>query len=51
MWHLPDSLQSLTFGDDFNQSLRHVVLPSDLQSLTFGAQSIHTKPSKGGRAE
>ena len=33
---LPSSLQSLTFGDGFNQSLDTVNLPSSLQSLTFG---------------
>ena len=34
---LPSSLQSLTFGSHFNQSLENVTLPSSLQSLTFGA--------------
>eukprot|EP00438_Fugacium_kawagutii_P008089 Skav222110 [mRNA] locus=scaffold1181:188992:192195:- [translate_table: standard] len=33
---LPRSLQTLTFGDQFNQSLALVDLPSSLQSLTFG---------------
>ena len=33
---LPSALQSLTFGDSFNQSLDNVTLPGALQSLTFG---------------
>ena len=33
---LPSSLRSLTFGDNFNQSLNGFHLPSSLQSLTFG---------------
>eukprot|EP00434_Breviolum_minutum_P007396 symbB.v1.2.006527.t2/scaffold389.1/size214891/2 len=33
---LPGSLQSLTFGNGFNQSLENVILPGGLQSLTFG---------------
>ena len=33
---MPGSLQSLTFGDRFNQSLETVTLPGSLQSLTFG---------------
>lgn len=33
---LPQSLESLTFGGAFNQSLEGVELPSSLQSLTFG---------------
>eukprot|EP00435_Cladocopium_sp_Y103_P050236 s19_g15.t1 len=33
---LPQSLQHLTFGGRFNQSLEQVTLPSTLQSLTFG---------------
>eukprot|EP00439_Symbiodinium_sp_Y106_P058528 s909_g8.t1 len=33
---LPGSLQSLTFGFDFNQSLEGIQLPSSLQSLTLG---------------
>ena len=33
---LPSSLQSLTFGKEFNQSLEGIQLPSSLQSLTFG---------------
>jgi hypothetical protein len=33
---LATNLQSLTFGDFFNQSLERVTLPSTLQSLTFG---------------
>ena len=34
--HLPGSLASLSFGDDFNTSLERVTLPSSLQSLKFG---------------
>ena len=35
--HLPKSLISLTFGDNFNQSLEGTVtLPNSLQNLTFG---------------
>ncbi len=33
---LPSALQSLTFGNYFNESLAQVRLPSGLQSLTFG---------------
>jgi hypothetical protein len=33
---LPRSLESLAFGDLFDQSLQGVTLPSGLQSLTFG---------------
>ena len=33
---LPGSLQALTFGNGFNQSLDNVTLPGSLQSLTFG---------------
>jgi hypothetical protein len=33
---LPSSLQTLTFGNDFDQSLEGVTLPSSLQTLTFG---------------
>ena len=33
---LPNRLQSLTFGDNFNQSLDGVTLPKGLQNLTFG---------------
>ena len=33
---LPNGLQTLTFGWEFNQSLAGVTLPSGLQSLTFG---------------
>lgn len=33
---LPHSLHSLTFGNEFNQSLEHVILPHNLHSLTFG---------------
>ena len=34
--HLPESLEHLTFGSEFNHSLEGVTLPSSLQSLTFG---------------
>ena len=33
---LAQTLQSLTFGDSFNQSLQGLTLPLTLQSLTFG---------------
>ena len=33
---LPSSLQNLTFGAYFNQSLEGIQLPSSLQSLEFG---------------
>eukprot|EP00435_Cladocopium_sp_Y103_P033001 s3520_g8.t1 len=36
--HLPDSLESLTFGHEFNQNLNGVMLPSSLRNLTFGYQ-------------
>ena len=32
---LPAGLQSLTFGDHFDQSMENVALPAGLQSLTF----------------
>ena len=32
------ALQSLTFGDEFNQSMDNVTLPSGLQSLTSGRE-------------
>ena len=32
----PAGLQSLTFGQSFNQSLDNVTWPAGLQSLTFG---------------
>eukprot|EP00435_Cladocopium_sp_Y103_P064451 s54_g26.t1 len=35
---LPEGLQSLTFGDQFNQSLQGVAFPSSLESLIFGAE-------------
>jgi len=35
--NLPKTLESLTFGDSFNQSLKQVTLPNSLQSLTFGS--------------
>ena len=34
------TLQSLTFGRDFNQSMNNVALPSGLQSLTFGQEFV-----------
>ena len=34
--HLPKSLQSLTFRDEFDEGLHHVRLPAGLQMLTFG---------------
>eukprot|EP00438_Fugacium_kawagutii_P013948 Skav203414 [mRNA] locus=scaffold1743:285672:286487:- [translate_table: standard] len=34
--HLPRSLEDLTFGDYFNQSMEGVTLPSGLRNLTFG---------------
>ena len=33
---LPSSLQTITFGNGFNQSLKGVTLPSSLQKLIFG---------------
>jgi hypothetical protein len=33
---LPNSLTTLTFGDNFNQKIKPNVLPNSLQSLTFG---------------
>ena len=36
LYNLPQSLENLTFADDFNQSLEKVPLPSSLQTLTFG---------------
>jgi hypothetical protein len=36
---LPSSLQSLTFGHAFNQSLQGVTLPNSLQILTFGSNT------------
>lgn len=33
---LPSSLQSLTFGFSFNESLERVALPGNLRHLTFG---------------
>ena len=35
---LPNSLQSLTFGYAFNQSMVGVTLPNSLRNLTFGAR-------------
>eukprot|EP00435_Cladocopium_sp_Y103_P033618 s2736_g8.t1 len=34
--HLPESLEHLTFGSGFSQSLARVTLPSSLRTLTFG---------------
>ena len=34
--HLPKTLQTLTFGDTFNQNLKGMTFPSNLQSLKFG---------------
>ena len=39
---LPSGLQSLTFDDDFNQSLGNTALPSGLKSLTFGRDFNHS---------
>ena len=36
LYYLPKSLENLTFGNEFNQSLEQVTLPRNLQSLTFG---------------
>ena len=33
---MPSSLQSLSFGADFNQSLEQVTLPLSLQTSSFG---------------
>ena len=38
---LPITLQSLTFGREFNQTLEGVIFPSGLQSLTFGDKFNH----------
>ena len=58
---LPSSLQSLTFGSDFNQSMQKVALPCgnqsmekvalpcSLQSLTFGFR-FKEAMGKGGSA-
>ena len=34
--HLPGSLETLVFGNSFNQSLAGIRVPNSLQSLTFG---------------
>ena len=34
---LPNSLHTLTFGDNFNQKIKENVLPNSLHTLTFGA--------------
>ncbi|CAJ1375232.1 unnamed protein product [Effrenium voratum] len=36
--HLPQTLESLSLGHDFNESLRQVKLPKGLVSLTLGAK-------------
>ena len=36
LYRLPESLEILTFGNQFNQSLDQVTFPSSLQSLFFG---------------
>ena len=40
--HLPQTLESLAFGDRFNHSLEGVPFPSGLQSLTFGDRFNHS---------
>ena len=40
--HLPKSLSSLTLGDEFHQSLKHVTLPNSLKNLTFGSNFNQT---------
>ena len=35
--HLPQTLEHLTFKDEFNQDLKPVKLPRNLQTLTFGS--------------
>ena len=47
--YLPRSLQSLSFGETFNQSLERVTLPSSLQSLSFGCK-FDQKPGAGDLA-
>ena len=37
---LPNSLKSLTFGDNFNQSLDGMTLPNSLQNLTFDGTTL-----------
>jgi len=45
---LPDSLQSITFGNDFNQDLTNVKLPDSLNKIKFSygynQQTINTLP-------
>jgi len=41
--HLPETIEHLTFGKGFNQSLEGVTLPSSLQTLTFGDLFDQTK--------
>ena len=47
---LPASLQKLTFGQDFNQSLDRVVLPASLQTLPESLQELtfETTPTNHG---
>lgn len=45
---LPENLQSLTFGTQFNQSLEGLKLPK-LQSLTFGNNYRQTLEGMGQR--
>eukprot|EP00435_Cladocopium_sp_Y103_P037353 s1042_g9.t2 len=40
--HLPKSLETIAFGDHFNQTLEGVSLPNSLQSLTFGSSFDQT---------
>ena len=47
---LPSSLQSLTFGCGFNQSLEKVSLPSSLQSFSAGFSSRRVFVSSAGCA-
>ena len=35
---LPSGLQTITFGWEFNQSLKNVKLPSGMQTFTFGCE-------------
>ena len=48
---MPNGLQSITFGDRFNQSLETVTLPGGLQTITFGYrfnQSLEKVALPGG---
>ena len=42
---LPAGLQSLTFGQSFNQSMENVMLPAGLQVLDFGHYFDHSLES------